>query len=171
MLHLNRKSLLVLIILGFAMITVACNQTSLPADIIPLDSTPTVNANGTMTISTDAITATSKTEIVEPVSPVPITKTMSITPGLITPKSKAVLKIAVDDLVRRLKVSTSAVKVIMASAVEWSDASLGCPQEGMVYAQITMPGYLIVLEAQGKQYTYHTNNRSFVVLCPPNKVK
>ena len=50
-------------------------------------------------------------------------------------------------------------------AVEWSDASLGCPQEGFMYAQVITPGYLIILEAQGEQYEYHTDQTTNVVLC------
>jgi hypothetical protein len=49
--------------------------------------------------------------------------------------------------------------------MEWSDASLGCPQEGMMYAQVITPGYLIVLEAQGQTFEYHTDQGTNVVLC------
>jgi hypothetical protein len=34
----------------------------------------------------------------------------------------------------------------------------------MMYAQVITPGYRIVLEADGKTYTYHTS-QSHVVLC------
>jgi hypothetical protein len=49
---------------------------------------------------------------------------------------------------------------------QWSDTSLGCPQEGFMYAQVITPGYLIVLEAQGQTYEYHTDTQANVVLCP-----
>ena len=48
--------------------------------------------------------------------------------------------------------------------MEWSDASLGRPQPGMMYAQVITPGYLVVLEADGQQYTYHTDTARFAVL-------
>ena len=49
--------------------------------------------------------------------------------------------------------------------VEWPDANLGCPQPGMMYAQVITPGYKIVFEAGGIDYTYHTDMHGHVVLC------
>ena len=37
-----------------------------------------------------------------------------------------------------------------AEGVGWSDASLGCPQEGMMYAQVITPGYRLVFNLAGK---------------------
>lgn len=50
-------------------------------------------------------------------------------------------------------------------AVEWSEASLGCPQPGMLDAQVITPGFLVVLEATGEQYKYHTDVGRLVLLC------
>lgn len=52
--------------------------------------------------------------------------------------------------------------------VEWPDASLGCPQPGMMYAQVITPGYKIVFEVGGFDYTYHTDLHGHVVLCEEN---
>ncbi len=53
-------------------------------------------------------------------------------------------------------------------AVDWSDASLGCPEPGQVYAQVITPGYRVLLEAAGKEYEVHTDQigRS-AVICGP----
>jgi hypothetical protein len=72
---------------------------------------------------------------------------------------------ALDDLAQRLGIAKSSIRVIQAEAVEWPDASLGCPKPGMMYAQVITPGYRIVLQANGKRYEYHTGRGAAVVLC------
>jgi hypothetical protein len=76
-----------------------------------------------------------------------------------------VLEVAKDDLARRLALSPWEISVTSVEAVEWSDASLGCPQPGMAYAQVITPGFLIVLEAAGQSYEYHADRNCSVVLC------
>lgn len=71
---------------------------------------------------------------------------------------------AVADLAGRLAIAPDAVQVRAVEAVEWPDASLGCPQPGMMYAQVITPGYRIVLEAAGKTYEYHSSH-TYVVYC------
>lgn len=68
------------------------------------------------------------------------------------------------DLAQRLGIAATAITVRTVESVDWPDASLGCPQPGMMYAQVITPGYRIVLEAGGERYEYHgsTNN---VVFC------
>ena len=68
------------------------------------------------------------------------------------------------DLARRLSLPEESIELKRASAVEWPDTSLGCPQPGFMYAQIITPGYLIVLGANGKEYEYHSDGRR-VSLC------
>ncbi|MCD6291080.1 MAG: hypothetical protein J7M34_11300 [Anaerolineae bacterium] len=79
------------------------------------------------------------------------------------PESRLVAQ-AVADLAERLHVAEDEITVRSVEAVEWSDTSLGCPQPGMMYAQVITPGYRIVLEAGGQRYEYHTD-RSRVLLC------
>lgn len=50
--------------------------------------------------------------------------------------------------------------------VQWSDASLGCPQEGMMYAQVITPGYKLVFDRAGASYAVYTNSDgSHTVVC------
>jgi len=72
---------------------------------------------------------------------------------------------AKDDLSTRLEIDVSAITLLSAEAVNWSDASLGCPQPGMVYAQVITSGYLIVLEAAGVNFEYHAGRSTEVVYC------
>jgi hypothetical protein len=113
-----------------------------------------------------------KTEIIEailplsPLSPI-ITSTdiMTNSSAQPMPGSEEPLAAAIKDLVEQTGVSPNEINVISLEAVEWSDASLGCPQEGFMYAQVITPGFKIILEAQGQQYEYHTDRKSNVVLC------
>lgn len=72
------------------------------------------------------------------------------------------------DLAGRLGVSPDEIEVVSVEAVEWGDSSLGCPQEGMMYAQVITPGYRIVLSYEGETYAYHTGAQadSAVIYCP-----
>ena len=78
-----------------------------------------------------------------------------------------VSELAVADLAGQLGIAAEAITVRSVEAVEWSDASLGCPKPGMMYAQVITPGYRIVLEANGQSYEYHTGRSSTVVRCNP----
>ena len=50
--------------------------------------------------------------------------------------------------------------------MQWSDASLGCPQEGFAYAQVITPGYKLLYSLGGADYAVHTNaDGSHAVVC------
>lgn len=66
------------------------------------------------------------------------------------------------DLAARLKIDSSQINLISTAKKDWPDSSLGCPEEGKFYSQIVTSGYLIVLEAEGSQYNYHTSLESIV---------
>jgi hypothetical protein len=80
-------------------------------------------------------------------------------------ETQAAVDAAVRDAASHLGVASTDLKVVQAEPREWSDASLGCPQPGVMYAQVVTPGYLVVLSGGGKQLEYHTDERGRVVLC------
>jgi hypothetical protein len=86
------------------------------------------------------------------------------TPGPSTPAQGPVEQ-AKSDLTGRLGISASQVTVVSSQQVTWRDASLGCPQPGMQYAQVLTNGSRIVLEAGGKRYEYHSGVHGTPVLC------
>ena len=98
----------------------------------------------------------------ETMTPVPDAEAAGIAPP---PEAKQVVELAREDLAERLGLAPGEMSLVSVEAVEWSDASLGCPQPGMMYAQVITPGYLVVLEAEGQQYAYHTDTDRIVVLC------
>lgn len=57
----------------------------------------------------------------------------------------------------RLGVDADQVGVAGFAEVTWSDGSLGCPQEGMMYTQALVPGYQLVLEVDGALASYHAS--------------
>jgi hypothetical protein len=84
------------------------------------------------------------------------------------PQARSVVRLAEEDLAQRLGLRSDQIQLISVQAVEWSDTSLGCPQPGMMYAQVITPGYRVTLEAGGQTYDYHTNQSDHVVLCQTN---
>ena len=62
-----------------------------------------------------------------------------------------------DVLAERLSVSADTLALVSDQEVQWSDASLGCPQEGMMYAQVITPGHRITFSYQGDHYEVHTS--------------
>ena len=77
------------------------------------------------------------------------------------------VRLAREDLAGRLGLTpaSEAIRLVSVEPVQWSDASLGCPQPGIMYAEVITPGYLVVLEARGEEYRYHTDLERLVVLC------
>lgn len=80
-------------------------------------------------------------------------------------EAEQVVELAKEDLAQRLGVSVEEIEVLSVEPVEWRDTSLGCPQPGMMYAQVITPGYGVLLEAKGETHEYHTDRGQLVVLC------
>ena len=81
------------------------------------------------------------------------------------PEMNPLVELAIQDLAARLNLDPELVTVIDFKPVTWPDSSLGCPQEGMMYAQVLTDGYLILLETNGKTYEYHAGKGSNVFYC------
>ncbi|HEX2325676.1 MAG TPA: hypothetical protein VHQ00_09770 [Chloroflexota bacterium] len=69
------------------------------------------------------------------------------------------------DAARRAGVAEGEVRVVRSEGREWPDGGLGCPRPGEFYIQVITPGYLIVLQAGGRQYEYHTDSGQRFTLC------
>lgn len=75
------------------------------------------------------------------------------------------LRVAMDDLARRLNINPADIQVLETRAVVWPDRSLGCPRPGMVYPQVQTDGALIRLQAQGREFSYHSGGSRPPFLC------
>ncbi len=83
-----------------------------------------------------------------------------------TPPTNPARAAAVDFLARELGFAVDQIAVVSSEAVDWPDASLGCPEPGVMYAQVVTPGYKFVLEAGGETYEVHTDEHGGnVALC------
>jgi hypothetical protein len=84
--------------------------------------------------------------------------------------AEALVTLAHQDLSRRLGLASEVIRAVLVEAVEWPDASLGCPEPGKVYAQMATPGFRVVLEARGERYEYHTDREQTAALCEEKAV-
>ncbi len=83
------------------------------------------------------------------------------------------VQLARESLARKYKLSEDQINLFSVEAMNWPDASLGCPQAGIVYAEVITPGFQILFEAAGQSYSYHTDNIDRVILCqihPPDNI-
>jgi len=63
----------------------------------------------------------------------------------------------IKQLAANLGLKESDISVVSSEPVEFGDACLGVAMEGVACAQVVTPGRIIVLEAKGVQYAYHTS--------------
>ncbi len=75
------------------------------------------------------------------------------------------VRLAIEQAAEDAGVAQDEVEVVEYEAVEWRDTSLGCPQPGMMYAQVIVPGYRVVLNVEGETVEYHTDSNGTVVRC------
>ncbi|MFC1466918.1 MAG: hypothetical protein ACFLMY_18955 [Candidatus Brachytrichaceae bacterium NZ_4S206] len=60
-------------------------------------------------------------------------------------------------LAKQLRITSDAIQVISVEEVQWPDGCLGVRTPGVFCIQIVVPGYRVVLEVDGRRYTYHTD--------------
>jgi hypothetical protein len=85
----------------------------------------------------------------------------------VDPALDGLVQTAIADLARRLSVSAADIAVVSATPVRWPDRSLGCPQPGMVYPQVSVDGARIELANDGAVYSYHHGGSRGPFLCDP----
>jgi hypothetical protein len=69
-----------------------------------------------------------------------------------------------NDLAGRLGIPVGEIVLVRSEAIDWSDSSLGCPQEGEEYIQAITTGYRIVMAVGDTYYEYHTDQQR-MILC------
>jgi hypothetical protein len=74
-------------------------------------------------------------------------------PMELTPVEEAV----VAHLAESSGISPDDITVVSTEEVEWPDGCLGIQQEGLMCTQVIVPGYRIILEANGREVEYRTN--------------
>ena len=72
-----------------------------------------------------------------------------------------------EDLANRKGIDKEQITVVAVKEVNWPDTSLGCPEPGMMYAQVITLGHRIILSYAGQTYEYHSDQGGRVVYCEP----
>ncbi len=90
--------------------------------------------------------------------------------GTITPQRELVfgkqMLAARKDLATRLGVPESDIRPASAEGTNWENASMGCPEPGIVYPSVSVSGWILTLRYNSHDYTYHTD-MSRTIPCPP----
>jgi hypothetical protein len=76
-----------------------------------------------------------------------------------------ILALLRDDLARRALVKPETITVVSATEQQWPDGSMGCPKPGVMYTQMIVPGYRVVLQASGEKYAYHSDRSGKFIVC------
>ena len=70
------------------------------------------------------------------------------------------------DLAAQLGVSEKEILFQSSEGKTWNDASLGCPEPGMQYAQAQVSGWVLTFRHRDRLFTYHTDLER-TIPCPP----
>ena len=82
---------------------------------------------------------------------------------------QAILESILKEAAAQAKVDRDQLVIARAQSVVWSDGSLGCPEPGMMYTQILVNGYWVIIEAGSKQYDFRVGSGGSFRLCPPGQ--
>ena len=87
--------------------------------------------------------------------------------GQLTEEQKTVADRAIGNLLNipDLNITPEQVGVVKVTEESFSDTSLGCAKEDMVYLQVITPGYKVLLKVDGTTYDYRLDQAEQIVLC------
>ncbi len=157
---------------GGALATVAA--TAVPTITLPPTNTPAPTLASATVITSSVVTGAPVSPVtvdlsqITPAPPVASTPIEMPRPGVPNPLVAMEQKVK-QDLAERLRQDISAIQLVSAEAVEWSDRALGCPDGNFAYASVITPGFKIILSAAGIEYSYHTDQQDYFVLCVNGK--
>jgi hypothetical protein len=69
------------------------------------------------------------------------------------------------DVVAKSGAPESDVELVRAEHVTWRDASLGCPQPNMGYAQVLSPGWWVILRVGREDFDYRASESGHFTRC------
>ncbi len=67
--------------------------------------------------------------------------------------------VAISTVAAQTGLAPDQLNIISSEAVNFSDASLGCPQPGMAYPQVITPGYRVLIEGGGQNFDVRVSGR------------
>ena len=140
----------VLLISGCATLVAPTSLTPAPTPVVPLHA-PSPLAYPSPTGLPSPLTSPLQSPLDSPLA----------TPLAINPT----VDLARADLAARLKIAVAQIQVVSFEQVEWRDGSMGCAKPGVMYIQVIISGYKIVLSVDGKTYEYHAKAQGAPALC------
>jgi hypothetical protein len=70
----------------------------------------------------------------------------------------------ITDLSEKLNLTADEITIVSTEAVTWPDGCLGVVRIGVMCTQAEVPGFKIILESDGSNYEYHTNQDGSVIV-------
>ena len=121
----------------------------------------------TATPSTVFVPSTREAETQMPLGPATqgVETPMSPITPLPQPGLDGLAESAIQDLAKRLAVRSEDITVVQVAQVVWSNSSLGCPKQGMAYADVLSPGFLVVLRSGEQKFEYHAGSDRSLFYC------
>ncbi len=139
----------------------ACNPLQAVTPTLPAETPPPPTV-------TQAAADTPAPPVASPTAQQPemeATQMTSPTPPASSTGLESLVEQAKRDLAQRLSIEITEISLIETREVVWPDASLGCPQPGMVYTQVPVNGFLIRLGVGKEMYFYHSGGSEAAFLC------
>ncbi len=178
------KRLYILLLIVLLVSLAACGKTTeVPAAQTVSEDAPTPQPTLAQKVvlpvmggGAESVEGVTESPVAMPVSPVAQKVELGESDAMDTAKlddaAAALVALVQQDLLKReTALSAGDIQVMNVAAQQWRNSSLGCPREGMMYAQVITPGYLIEVKAGGKVYEYHTDMNQSVVLCAVDGAK
>ena len=81
---------------------------------------------------------------------------LAVTDGYASTVSREeAIPLAKSALEEKIGIEADTIRLASATAAEWPDSSLGCPEKGMSYRPVLTPGYVVSLQVNNRTYTVH----------------
>jgi hypothetical protein len=117
-------------------------------------------------MTTACSTATSGSEVIS--APRAHMRVLSETQGKgpgdeLSEEEHAALVLARDTLATRQSADSTTFVLVTIQSIEWSDASLGCPQPRRSYMQVVTPGHRVVLRDNKHTYRIHVAKDTAII--------
>ena len=106
------------------------------------------------------VAATEAPSITEEATSVDEQPTPTHIPVDLTPAQRA----TINALMEQLNLTADKIKLVSTEAVTWPNGCLGIVRMGVMCTQAEVPGFKIILEADGQKYEFHANQDGSVVM-------
>jgi len=158
----------IVVIGSVALLVLGCAPTPTPVKVQPEILPTRTPSTPTSTMTPAAIPTATATKIpletLTALLPTPIpTLVVTAEPEVNLMTEEEALALAKKTLAEKLGVDEEEIEVRFLTRVNWPDTSLGCPQKGMVYAQVIIPGYRVQLLVGDRAYSVHVGDGRAIV--------